>query len=190
MLGFVSQPWQASFPNPAPGQPTRYYQSKPTASMDTSAPSRVLAGLHLVCTLERLTFFWTSHNKDFSKTELWLRWGKGDAQKFLKKGIMKYEKRICIWNTQVKNLCFAQHRSEASILVCSTCCGGRIIHPISILHLWMYRRAPQTPPQANSHPVNAPNLSYRLWSGSTGTWIAIFQCPLRTYAQGKKTVLG
>lgn len=153
--------------------------------MDTLPPSCVLAGLHLVHALERLSSELVMIKKDFSKTELWLRWGKGDAQK-LKKCIMKYEKRICIRNIQVKNLCFTQHRSEPLILVCSICCGGRTIHPISILQLWMYPGAPQTPPQANSHPVNTPNFSYQLWSGRAGTWIAIFQCPLRTYPQEKK----
>lgn len=176
--------WLASFLNWAPRQRM--------ISVDILPASCVLEGLHLVCTLERLTFFWTSYDeKKFSKTELGLRWGNRDAQKLKKKKVLWCTKKvICIWNIQVKKkclLCSAQIRSF-------NLCLSVVMIGLSILHqssgtecIWELHSPFQ---QANSHLVNTPNISYQLRPGRAGTWIAIFQHPLRRYSEKKKTVSG
>lgn len=84
MLGFVSEPQLASFHSLALGLPTYYYESKATVPGDALPPTG--ERLHLVHILERLSSEpamkkMKKKKKDFSRTELWLRYGKRDPQK-------------------------------------------------------------------------------------------------------------
>lgn len=163
-------------------------------SVDILPASCVLEGLHLVRTLERLTFFWTSYDKK-KKTSQKQSLGWGEATEMprnskKKKVLWCMKKVICIWNIQVKKkclLCSAQIRSF-------NLCLSVVMVGLSILYqssgtecIWELHSPFQ---QANSHLVNTPNISYQLRPGRAGTWIAIFQHPLRRYSEKRKTVSG